>query len=118
MACSVTNEYGQINISNEVLSMLAGAAATKCFGVVGMASHNIRDGIGSLLKMDSITKGVEIETKDNSLTIKVHIIVGYGMKISVIAGNVMQSIRYAVELATDQKVDQVQVIVQDVRVID
>lgn len=118
MAHELVNEYGKIVLSNELLAMVAGSAAVECFGVVGMASHNIRDGIGRLLGRESIGKGVEIETENNALTIKVHIIVAYGTKISVIADNIIQKVRYAIEESTGASVANVQVIVENVRLID
>ena len=118
MVQEIVNQYGKIMISKEVLATLAGIAATECFGVVGMASHTLRDGIGQLLGKESISKGVEIEEKNNNILVKVHIIVGYGTKISVIAGNVMQRVEYALVQYTGLEIEKVQVVVQDVRILD
>jgi uncharacterized alkaline shock family protein YloU len=118
MSRETINENGKIVISKEVLATVAGMAATDCFGVVGMTAKNIKDGIGTLLGRDSLSKGVEIVEKDDKLSIKVYIIVGYGTKISVVAGNVMQNIKYMVETTTGLVIDNVSVIVQGVRVLD
>jgi uncharacterized alkaline shock family protein YloU len=118
MGRETVNENGKIIISKEVLATIAGVAATDCFGVVGMTAKNIKDGIGTLLGRDSLSKGVEIIEKDDKLLIKVYIIVGYGTKISVVAGNVMQNVKYMVENTTGLIIDNVNVIVQGVRVLD
>lgn len=118
MAQEIINEYGKIVLSSETLAILAGSAATECFGVVGMSSNNILDGIVRLLGKDSISQGVEIEKKVDGLSIKLHIVVGYGTKISVIADNVMQRVRYALEEYASIKISNIQVIVEDVRLID
>lgn len=118
MGRETINENGKIIISKEVLATIAGVAATDCFGVVGMTAKNIKDGLGTLLGRDSLSKGVEIIEKDDILSIKVYIIVGYGTKISAVAGNVMQSVEYAVKNSTGLDIDNVSVIVQGVRVLD
>lgn len=118
MGRETINENGKIIISKEVLATIAGVAATDCFGVVGMTAKNIKDGIGTLLGRDSLSKGVEIIEKDDKLLIKLYIIVGYGTKISVVAGNVMQNVKYMVENTTGLVIDNVNVIVQGVRVLD
>jgi len=118
MACEINNSYGKIIISNDVLGTIAGLAATECFGVVGMASQNIKDGLGKILGKESISKGVEVITKDNAIVIKLHIVVVYGCKISEVANNVVQRVQYAVEKNAGIIPSTVQVIVQDVRMLD
>lgn len=38
MSIELRTKYGQIDISNEVIAMVAGGAAVDCYGIVGMAS--------------------------------------------------------------------------------
>ncbi|MCI4140095.1 Asp23/Gls24 family envelope stress response protein, partial [Bacillus vallismortis] len=45
MSIELRTKYGQIDISNEVIAMVAGGEANDCYGIVGMASKNqIKDG--------------------------------------------------------------------------
>ena len=118
MSRETVNENGKITISKEVLSTISGMAASDCFGVVGMSAKNIKDGIGTLLGRDSLSKGVEVIEKNEHISMNVYIIVGYGTKISVVAGNVMQNVKYAVESFTGLTIDKVSVIVQGVRILD
>lgn len=118
MSKVVTNDVGKIIISQEVIATLAGIAATECFGIVGMASQKIKDGIVELLGRESLSKGVQVDMKNDQLNISVFIIVGYGTKISEIAHNVIEKVRYSVEKYTGLKVDYVQINVQGVRVVD
>ena len=60
MVLKTSGDLGEVTISNNVISEIAGAVATKCYGVVGMASRNKKDGIVNLLKADSMTKGISI----------------------------------------------------------
>jgi uncharacterized alkaline shock family protein YloU len=112
-------KYGKIIIDKDVISKLAGIAATECCGIVGMASsHVIADGIAGILGRESLSKGVDVIIKDDSIRIKVNIVVGYGINISVIARNVMDNVKYVVEKHVGTTVDYVDVNIQGVRVVD
>ena len=67
-------------------------------------------------KCEICDKGVKIHSKENQLFIELYIIVEYGTKISVIANNIIQKIRYNVENYTGLKVAAITVNVQGVRV--
>ena len=54
MAVKIQNQFGNIDISNEVIATVVGGAATEIFGIVGMASKNqIRDNLNENLKRDN-----------------------------------------------------------------
>ncbi|MDD2498697.1 MAG: Asp23/Gls24 family envelope stress response protein [Desulfitobacteriaceae bacterium] len=114
----ITNDIGKIIVSQEVIATLAGIAATECYGIVGMASQKIKDGIVELLGREALSKGVQVNLKNDRLQINVFIIVGYGTKISEIAYNVMNKVKYTVEKFAGLPVDHVQVNIQGVRVVD
>lgn len=54
---SINTSMGNISIDNEAIAQYAGSVAMECFGVVGMAGINMRDGLVKLLKLDSMTPG-------------------------------------------------------------
>ncbi|MGG7163658.1 Asp23/Gls24 family envelope stress response protein [Clostridium ihumii] len=116
MKASITNQIGNVYYSEEVLANIAGVSTMECYGVVGMASKNAKDGLWELLKGENLGKGVKVNTKNESLSIELYIIVEYGTKISVIANNIIQKVKYNVESFTGLKVSQVIVNVQGVRV--
>jgi uncharacterized alkaline shock family protein YloU len=116
MKASITTEIGNVFYSEEVLANIAGVSTMECYGVVGMASKNAKDGLWELLKAENLGKGVKIIAKGESIAIELYIIVEYGTKISVIANNIIQKVRYNVENFTGIKVSQVTVNVQGVRV--
>ena len=84
MPLTIKNKYGTISIENEVVARIAGMAAMDCYGIVGMAAKNIKDGLVQLLKMESLTKGVHLNINNDSIIIDLHIIVEYGTNISII----------------------------------
>ncbi len=112
----LANENGNINYSEEALANIVGVSTMECYGVVGMASKSGKDGLWELIKGESLNKGVKIQSKDNKLTIELYIIVQYGTKISVIANNVVQKIKYNVENYTGLKVSSITVNVQGIRI--
>ncbi|MGL4731599.1 MAG: Asp23/Gls24 family envelope stress response protein [Clostridium sp.] len=116
MKANITNQVGNIYYSEDVLANIAGVSTMECYGVVGMASKNAKDGFWELLKAENLGKGVKVNMKNDSLTIELYIIVEYGTKISVIANNIIQKVKYNMENFTGLKVSQVIVNVQGVRV--
>ncbi len=76
MAVKIQNQFGNIDISNEVIATVVGGAATEIFGIVGMASKNqIRDNLNEILKRDNYSKGVVIRQEDEGIAVDVYIIV-------------------------------------------
>ena len=60
MSAKLENQYGTISIENEVIARIAGLTAIDCYGIVGMAAKNVKDGFVQLLKRESLTKGIRI----------------------------------------------------------
>lgn len=116
MAIIFNNELGDIEISRNVIAKIAGAVATKCYGVVGMASKSTRDGFVSLLNLDNIAKGVKVESDETGITIELHIIVEYGVNINAICDSIIHNVSYRVEKSLGTAVKNVTVQVESVRV--
>lgn len=114
----INTSIGQILIENEVLAEYAGSASVESFGVVGMASVNMKDGFVKLLRRDSISRGVSVSVENNRIYIDLHIIVAYGVSISAVAENLISSVKYKVEEFTGMKVEKINVLVEGVRVVD
>lgn len=114
----MNTDIGEISIDNEVLAQYAGASAIECFGVVGMASINMKDGIVKLLKRDNLSHGVNVTIEDNKITIDLHIIVSYGVSISAVADNLISNVKYNVEEFSGIEVKKINIFVEGVRVID
>ena len=109
---------GNISIDQEVIAQFAGTVATECFGVVGMAAMSVKDGIVKLLKMDSMTRGIQVLLNNNKLTLNFHIIVSYGVSILAVSDNLIDSVKYKVEEFTGIEVEKINIFVEGVKVID
>ena len=117
MSIELTTTYGQIDISNEVIAIIAGGAAVDCYGIVGMASKNqIKDGLTDILRKDNFTRGVIVRQEEDLVHIDMYIIVCYGTKISEIAHNVQSKVKYTLDKTVGLAVDTVNIFVQGVRV--
>lgn len=116
---SINTSLGNIIIDNEVIAQYAGSVAVECFGIVGMASVNMKDGIVKLLKKDRITHGISVSVgEDRKLTLNFHVIVSYGVSILTVADNLVDSVKYKVEQFTGLEIEKINIYVEGVRVID
>lgn len=118
MRGQLDNEMGKIVVDEDVLAKYAGSAAVECFGVVGMASVSMKDGIVQLLKRDNIRHGVDVKIEENKLYIEMHIIVAYGVSIMTVAENLVDNVKYKVEEFTGMEVGKIIVCVEGVKVVN
>ena len=116
MAIKIMGEYGEAYVENNVLAQIAGYVATKCYGVVGMASRSKKDGIVNLLRGDNMTKGIKISAEDKGIVVEMSIIVEYGTNISAVCQSVVNRTKYTIEQNAGLKVSQVKVKVEGIRV--
>ena len=115
---SMNTHMGNIVIDNEVIAQYAGSVAVECFGIVGMAAVSMKDGLVKLLKKESLTHGINVQIKDNRISVDFHVIVSYGVSISAVCDNLIESVKYKLEEFTGMEVEKINVYVEGVRVID
>jgi len=111
-------ELGQVVIDPDVIASYAGSVACECFGIVGMAAVNMKDGLVRLLKRDSLKHGINVRINNNKITLDFHVILAYGIAVSAVAENLISNVKYQVEEFTGMEIEKVNVIVDGVRVID
>jgi len=116
MSIKIENELGLINIDKEVIANIAGSSAVECYGLVGMASRSATSGIVNLLKKENLSKGVKIEEVDDGIIIDLFVIIQFGTKISVVAENIIEKVKYNVENQTGIKVIKVNLNIEGVKV--
>ena len=114
----MNTQLGAVIIDPEVIARYAGSVAVECFGIVGMAMVNVKDGIVKLLRGDNLTKGVSVQINDNQITLSFHVIVAYGVSISAVADNLISTVKYKVEEFSGMEVEKINIFVEGVRVID
>ena len=72
---------GSVNIANDVLADIAGYACLESYGVVGMASPSLRDGVAQLLPAAKLRKGVKVATADDGVSVDLYVIVEFGTNL-------------------------------------
>ena len=65
----MNTELGSILIDTDVIATYAGSVAVECFGIVGMATVNMKDGLVKLLKKDSLKHGINVTLEDNKISL-------------------------------------------------
>lgn len=111
------NDLGKIAISENVIARIAGAAAMEVFGLVGMSSRQqLKDGFAELLGRENLARGIEVRISNSDVEVDLHMIVSYGTKISEVAHNVQQRVKYTLDEIVGIQVDRVNIFVQGVRV--
>ena len=115
---SMNTHMGSITIDREVISQYAGSVAMECFGIVGMAGVNMKDGLVKLLKMDSMTRGIVVSMENNKLVLDFHVIVAFGVSILAVSENLISNVKYKVEEFTGIEIEKINIFVEGVRVID
>lgn len=108
-------EHGTVKISDDVVAIIAGVAATEIDGVAGM-SGGITGGITEMLGMKNLSKGVKVEVGDKEAAIDIYIIVEYGSNISELGEKVQQNVKNSVETMTGLNVVEVNVYIQGVNI--
>lgn len=112
---NISNERGNISITSEVFTNIAGLAATSCFGVKGMAGRSKEGGPLQLLRRESMSKGVDARFDDDgTLSLELHIGVDNGVNISAVCRSIIKEVRYKVANATGVPVKSVDVYVDTV----
>ena len=113
------NSLGTVSIDSEVVATYAGSVAVECFGIVGMAAVNMKDGLVKLLKKVYLHHGISVKIEENNrITLDFHVIVSYGVSISTVSDNLISTVKYKVEEFTGMKIDKINIFVEGVRVID
>ena len=105
---------GEVQIGEEVITIIAGLAATEVEGVCSMGG-NITKELVSRLGMKNLSKGVRVEvTEEGKIEVYVTINIAYGYAIPAVSGNVQEKVKAAIENMTGLEVSGVNVRIADV----
>lgn len=108
-------QNGNVNISDEVVSIIASLAASEVKGVAGMA-NSLSGGFAELLGKKNLSKGVKVNLDAESVALDLSVIVEYGTKIPDVAWNVQEKVKNEVEAMTGLTVTAVNISVDGVNV--
>ncbi len=113
---NITNDNGNICITDDVFTVLAGDAATSCFGVKGMAGRSKEGGALQLLRRESMSKGVVVHYNDenDSISLELHIGVDQGVNMAAVSRSIMKEVRYKLQNSTGVPVNAVDVYIDTI----
>ena len=116
MICQ-NNEGGNICVSTNVYTDIAGTAASNCFGVKGMAARSVKDGVYHLLRKESAGKGVRVMFhEDDTISIDLHIMVDNGVNLTAVGASIISEVRYVVGKCTGTEVQAINVYIDSMMI--
>jgi len=114
---STETYLGKIEVSPLAVASLASETVLRCYGVVGMApAGSLRDGLVEILQREATHRGVEVHVREGKIAVDLYVVIEYGTRISEVANNIMEAVRFRLEQALGMTISEVNVHVQDLRV--
>ena len=99
---------GEVQIADEVVTIIAGLVATEVDGVASMAG-NITNELVSKLGMKNLSKGVKVEIVDSVVSVDLTLNIEYGMNILETSKKVQEKVKAAIENMTGLEVADVNI---------
>jgi uncharacterized alkaline shock family protein YloU len=101
-------EHGNIHIAEEVLAVIAAAAALEVEGVGGMAS-SLGSEVSELVGKKVLAKGVRIQVVEDNITVNIAVLVKYGFVVPDVARGIQDAVMSAVANTSGLNVQAVNV---------
>ena len=99
---------GEVQIAEEVITIIAGLAATEVEGVCSMGG-NITKELVSRLGMKNLSKGVKVDVLEGVVTVSLALNMKYNYSIMDVSAKVQEKVKSAVENMTGLEVADVNV---------
>ena len=104
---------GNIKISVDVVTTIAGIAASEIEGVSCMYTSFV-DGFAQRFGAKKTTKGVKVDMSGNTVGIDLYIVVDYGVKIPELAWTIQENVKNNVEAMTGLSVSFVNIHIEGI----
>ncbi len=104
----IEGQFGQVQIADEVVAIIAALAATEVDGVEKM-SGNITNGIINKLGMKSLSKGVKVQVIEGEVLVDLALELKYGVSLPKVCRTVQDRVKSAIETMTGLTVREVNV---------
>ena len=114
---SERHSQGRIEVSPAAVATIANHAVLNAYGVVGMSSKNLVNGLAQVLRSDS-KRGVQVQVDEDRIVIDLFVVLEYGVPIAAVAQNIMSGVKFSVEKAVGVPIASVNVHVQGLHVSD
>lgn len=110
-------ELGIIKISDEVVGIIAGLAASEVKGITSLSLGKVEEWTQKLGGKKNILKGVKVNVNGENAVIDLFVIVEFGVKITEVAEKVQTNVKNTVETLTGLLVDKVNVYIQNIQIV-
>lgn len=108
------DDIGEVRITEDVLAIIAGLAATEVEGVDSLAD-NITNEIIAKLGKKNLSAGVNVTCTDNIVSVSLSIVIGMGCSIPEVSKNVQEKVTGAIESMTGLAVNSVDIKIANVK---
>ncbi len=105
-------ESGSVKISEDVVQTIAAMAINEVEGVSLPAS--LAEGFVENLVKKSLSKGIQVTMEEKQVSLELHVMVDYGIKIQPICATLQETVKRNIETMTDLVVNAVDVSVDGI----
>ncbi len=107
-------EIGEIKIAEDVVLVVAGLAVGEVKGVTVV--NSLTDGIVEKFTKKNYGKGIRVEMQEKNVTVDVHVVVDYGVKIPDAAWELQETVKKNIESMTNLSVSGVNIFVDGINI--
>ena len=90
---------GEVKIADEVVTVIAGLAATEVEGVASMEGNITNELVGKL-GMKNLSKGVKVDVTEEHVSVDLSLNIRYGYNIPAVSEQVQEKVSSAIENMT------------------
>ena len=106
---------GEVKIADEVVTVIAGLAATDVDGVASMEG-NITNELVSKLGVKNLSKGVKVHVGEQDVVVNLALNIKYGCEIPKVSSAVQDKVKTAIETMTGLNVSEVNIKIAGVNI--
>ena len=107
---------GDLIVAEDVITDLAGYAALESYGIVGMATPTLSDGIAKLLPASRLRRGINVERTQEGADIDLYVIIEHGTNLAEVSRMLAETVKFTIEDSTNTVVHAVNIHVQGIKV--
>lgn len=108
--------YGTVSVSPYLISQVVENSVLESYGIVSLGKKSTKEKLKFVFSKKKFREGIEVELlEDGSASIKVHVVVEFGISIPEVIKNVAERIKYDVQKMAGVKVENIEVIVEGVK---
>lgn len=113
-------EIGIVNISDDVVQTIAAMAINEVEGVhlpVGIADGLVEKVEKLVNARKSYAKNIKVDAEEKNVSVDVHVLVDYGVKIQPLAAELQEVVKHNLETMTDLNIKAVNIYVDGIHFV-